>query len=166
MPISKRINNLSITNQHHIFNSHDSNELPAGVYNGNGMQQEPSDHTVYYSEQMHNENNYQANGHHSHEHHQQQHQQQTSHISNNVVMLSDRSNIKYTGLVSFNGLHQSISQHQHSHQQHQPDNMNAIEMENYSPELTADENPFYYNKNKLLFDLHIERVRRNQQANH
>lgn len=58
MPISKRINNLSITNQHHICNSHDSNELPAaGLYiNGNGMHHEQPSHTAYYTEQMHNAN--------------------------------------------------------------------------------------------------------------
>lgn len=30
----------------------------------------------------------------------------------------------------------------------------------YSPELTQHENPYYYNKNKLLYELHLERMRR------
>lgn len=31
----------------------------------------------------------------------------------------------------------------------------------YNPELTADQNPYYYEKNKMLYDLHVERVKRN-----
>ena len=30
----------------------------------------------------------------------------------------------------------------------------------YMPELSPDENPFYYNKNKLLYNLFMERIRR------
>ncbi|XP_017852063.1 uncharacterized protein LOC108606458 isoform X2 [Drosophila busckii] len=30
----------------------------------------------------------------------------------------------------------------------------------YSPELNADQNPYYYEKNKMLYDLHVERVKR------
>lgn len=35
-------------------------------------------------------------------------------------------------------------------------------IEGYNPELNHDENPFYYNKNKLLYDLYIERMRRGE----
>lgn len=109
---------------------------------------------------------------HHHQHHHHQHQQ-PSHINNNdgphryIAMNSQDNNDSHLGVASPNGrLHQPVAQHhQHSHQ-HQPDNLDSIDMENYSPELTAAENPFYYNKNKLLFDLHIERVRRTQQVNH
>lgn len=122
---------------------------------------------MYEQQQQHHQQH-----HHNHHHHQQQHQ--SPHISNNgaphryFAMNSHENNDSHLGVPSINGrLHQTIIQHQHSHQhQHQPDNLNAIDMESYSPELTATENPFYYNKNKLLFDLHIERERRNQQANH
>ncbi|KAH8284238.1 hypothetical protein KR044_000788 [Drosophila immigrans] len=31
----------------------------------------------------------------------------------------------------------------------------------YNPELSADQNPYYYEKNKMLYDLHVERVKRN-----
>lgn len=31
----------------------------------------------------------------------------------------------------------------------------------YNPELNADQNPYYYEKNKMLYDLHVERVKRN-----
>ncbi|EDV99726.1 uncharacterized protein LOC6564862 [Drosophila grimshawi] len=30
----------------------------------------------------------------------------------------------------------------------------------YNPELNADQNPYYYAKNKVLYDLHVERVKR------
>ncbi|EDV44555.1 uncharacterized protein Dana_GF20268 [Drosophila ananassae] len=33
----------------------------------------------------------------------------------------------------------------------------------YNPELGADQNPFYYEKNKMLYDLHVERLKRNSQ---
>lgn len=31
----------------------------------------------------------------------------------------------------------------------------------YSPDLDLNENPYYYESNKLLFDLYIERLQRN-----
>ncbi|EDW32669.1 GL18306 [Drosophila persimilis] len=31
----------------------------------------------------------------------------------------------------------------------------------YRPELGPDQNPYYYDKNKMLYDLHVERVKRN-----
>jgi len=31
----------------------------------------------------------------------------------------------------------------------------------YNPELNEDQNPYYYEKNKMLYDLHVERVKRN-----
>ncbi|XP_037726142.1 WW domain-containing adapter protein with coiled-coil homolog [Drosophila subpulchrella] len=33
----------------------------------------------------------------------------------------------------------------------------------YNPELGADQNPFYYEKNKMLYDLHVERIKRSSQ---
>lgn len=33
----------------------------------------------------------------------------------------------------------------------------------YDPDLTSDENPFYYESNRLLFDLHVERIHRHGQ---
>lgn len=35
----------------------------------------------------------------------------------------------------------------------------------YNPELNENENPFYYMKNKLLHELHLERSRRCQMTN-
>ncbi|KAH8373851.1 hypothetical protein KR200_009965, partial [Drosophila serrata] len=33
----------------------------------------------------------------------------------------------------------------------------------YNPELGAEQNPYYYEKNKMLYDLHVERVKRSNQ---
>ncbi|XP_025202568.1 uncharacterized protein LOC112599733 [Melanaphis sacchari] len=33
----------------------------------------------------------------------------------------------------------------------------------YDPDLTSDQNPYYYESNRLLFDLHVERVHRHGQ---
>lgn len=33
----------------------------------------------------------------------------------------------------------------------------------YDPDLTSDQNPYYYESNKLLFDLYVERVHRHGQ---
>lgn len=41
------------------------------------------------------------------------------------------------------------------------DNNNLVVVP-YDPELSQEENPFYYNKNKLLYDLYVERMRRHQ----
>ncbi|XP_034671929.1 uncharacterized protein LOC117903699 [Drosophila subobscura] len=47
-----------------------------------------------------------------------------------------------------------------------PNAANAIDILNgdrygYNPELSSDQNPYYYDKNKMLYDLHVERVKRN-----
>lgn len=63
--------------------------------------------------------------------------------------------------------HQNHSQHQ-IEQHHSSGaaatnatNTNGTDFNNlYNPELGNDENPFYYNKNKLLYDLHVERMQR------
>ncbi|KAH8238433.1 hypothetical protein KR032_006888, partial [Drosophila birchii] len=33
----------------------------------------------------------------------------------------------------------------------------------YNPELGAEQNPYYYEKNKMLYDLHAERMKRSNQ---
>lgn len=40
------------------------------------------------------------------------------------------------------------------------DNVNHVGP--YEPELSQEENPYYYSKNKLLYDLYLERMRRQQ----
>lgn len=80
---------------------------------------------------------------------------------------SDAFNHLGTDEYKTNQEHQHQMQHQHHLPTHQSNNSGVNELNNngmevYRPELTSDENPFYYNKNKLLFNLHIERQRRHQ----
>lgn len=46
-----------------------------------------------------------------------------------------------------------------SPQSHHANTMPMIEP--YAPDLSSEENPFYYSKNKLLYDLHAARMQRN-----
>lgn len=41
-----------------------------------------------------------------------------------------------------------------------PNHAKNAQLEVYSPEMDVNSNPHYYTPNKLLFDLHIERVKR------
>ena len=41
-----------------------------------------------------------------------------------------------------------------------PQNQQLMHDETYSPDMDVQSNPHYYTPNKLLFDLHIERVKR------
>lgn len=95
-------------------------------------------------------------------------------INNNFVMNHGRPNQHQNqhsadnhqqhrdAIVNGNGQHNHQQQQQSVIvQQSQPSGNEYMSLEEYNPELTQDENPFYYNKNKLLFDLHIERQRRN-----
>lgn len=41
-----------------------------------------------------------------------------------------------------------------------PLHQKPIQSDIYSPEMDVNSNPHYYTNNKLLFDLHIERVKR------
>lgn len=145
MPISKRINNLSITsNPNNYFNQESSNDSNGFIHYHPHQQQHP--------------------------HHQQQHHQPyANHLSNSTNNNSIEQN-SHVNMFSINDGQQStimehpISSHSHIHQQHTnhiPNTTNDIDGNDYSPELSAEENPFYYNKNKLLFDLHVERERRN-----
>lgn len=214
MPISKRINNLSITNQHHIFNANEvtiENGNYIGQMQANGYQSS-TNYAEPNVELAQSQHQYYHHLHHNqHTQSVQPQQQHHSPLNNNGALIrqtalpfttvghakdakdqhdghlrnhsqigsgraTDNSFANHLGIVpSINDrLHQSIAVHhqqQHHQQQHQhqhsrqSDNLNGIDMENYSPELSATENPFYYNKNKLLFDLHLERERRNQQTN-
>lgn len=46
-----------------------------------------------------------------------------------------------------------------------PDSVQSLDWNQYSPELTESENPYYYNINKLLFEMYLERQQRLQQTN-
>lgn len=68
--------------------------------------------------------------------------------------------------VTTNGYHEIVPNVQQPgpHQQISPCNSSAnqnddhlMDFEPYNPELTEEENPLYYRKNKLLYELHMER---------
>ncbi|XP_055377758.1 uncharacterized histidine-rich protein DDB_G0274557 [Condylostylus longicornis] len=121
-------------NMLHINNTYniDSNQQHNGHHNGLIMPlNQPA---VYMNGNTH------INGHSVHNGNNQQHHHQPSH-----------------------------SHHHHHHHHHENGHLvhiasSHIEIEDnstYNPELNQDENPYYYNKNKLLFELHLERSKRN-----
>uniref|UniRef100_A0A1A9WDQ3 Uncharacterized protein n=1 Tax=Glossina brevipalpis TaxID=37001 RepID=A0A1A9WDQ3_9MUSC len=56
---------------------------------------------------------------------------------------------------------QSLGQQQQQHMESLPHNpTDAVEKVSYNPELNEAENPYYYVKNKLLHELHLERLKR------
>lgn len=168
MPISKRINNLSITNENG-FGEHET----IHIHNGTNAAQYPMAINQYDNQSNHT--NHTLNGHSNHHHHL--HTSGTPH-TNHLAHVT-------------NGLQGHASHHPHHHQHNQVPksssigavpvsaapgaitqdrmhldgaamNANNDQLECYSPELSANENPHYYNRNKLLYDLHIERQRRTQ----
>lgn len=165
MPISKRINNLTLEQEppsaQHVNSSIASNQFMA-INNQEIQSQHFAQHSLAHSYPNNMSAHYvDQHGagqpaihpqHHQQYHHQSHHVQSTNH-SNGF----------------HNGSHLAIgtnAHHKPNHQSHhsphiEPNNNNHME-DVYSPELTPDENPFYYDKNKLLFDLHVERQRRHQ----
>lgn len=152
MPISKRINSLSINNPFVVDNDTPSviqQPEPNSMGHNNhhqygdhhGVNQFNSNYSLFNGNQMMvNSNNQLTQPHQNH--------------SNNNYM----SNVQ----VNYNGREPDTGggggRQQNGGSSHQEDEDMSLEC--YCPELTQEENPFYYNKNKLLFDLHIERQRR------
>lgn len=171
MPISKRINNLSLRGQ--CLGEMDTepqingtnNNLAANYLMAINNQPIQSNYFATAPVPDHiaiNNGSYQQSPHSHHHpsqnpHHLQNHQ---SHVQSLGL-----SNEFANGLAIATSVNQHQSQRILHKQQSIHSELNNNEMDGdgrYSPELTADENPYYYSKNKLLFDLHIERERRNQ----
>ncbi|KAG5671473.1 hypothetical protein PVAND_001668 [Polypedilum vanderplanki] len=79
---------------------------------------------------------------------------------NEFFPLSKRINnldIKFSQITIINNNVQQIIPQNH---QQQPMN------HHYNPELSREENPHYYYKNNILYDLYIERLRRNENKTH
>lgn len=194
MPISKRINNLTLTSQslgeQETASAH--NGLNGNVAINNFMAiNNPGVQSQHYAHQtlMHNyANNVPPHQHQQYynqghiqsgqmppQHHQHQQQQHQNFHQSHIVQSANHSNgfqngSHLAGTKPNQPHHQHMHQpqsHHHHHHQEANNNSNLINNNNdetYSPELTADENPFYYDKNKLLFDLHVERQRRHQSS--
>lgn len=150
MPISKRINNLTLSSQ--CFGENDSTTAP--------------NLTTDYLMAINNQN-LQPN--HYVEHCSPNQMDHHGNFHQSFVQPNNHSGaFNHLGANEYktNQEHQhQMHHHQHHLANHQSTNsldneLNNNGMEVYRPELTPDENPFYYNKNKLLFDLHIERQRR------
>lgn len=158
MPISKRINSLSINNpfvgdndissiiQQPEPNAMANHQQFAGHHNIN--QFNSNYNLVNGNHMMVNSNNQQG---HSHQHHSHSHLG-PSHVNNNYM---SHGHVNYNDREPDTG---GGGRHGNGGSSQQEDEDMGLEC--YSPELTQEENPFYYNKNKLLFDLHIERQRR------
>lgn len=132
MPISKRINNLSISNpgfsEHETFSAHVGSSASnyAMAINSYDNQSNQSRHTI--------------DGHPNHLH-SAIHAMHANHSaqSSKAPQMPAQGNMHLNDAAHGNG-----------------------QMECYCPELTPTENPHYYSKNKLLYDLHLERQRRTQ----
>lgn len=178
MPISKRINNLTLTSQ----NLGEQDSSAALNFNSNA----PVNNFMAINDQdiqsQHFAHHALANSYSNGMSHHYLIPGQTAHNPNYqqspVQQSTNHSNDFHNGshlAAGTNAHKQNQHQHHHHHQQqqqqqqmHHPTHLNNAEQNNnemedvYCPELTPDENPFYYDKNKLLFDLHVERQRRHQ----
>lgn len=193
MPISKRINNLTLTSQN--LSEHETptaqnanqNEIASNHFMAINNQEIQTQHFAQQSLLQSYPNTMSAQHYGNHDVGQSaQHLHQPPHFhQSHIVQSTNHSNGFHNGshlAIGTNSHHKPNQQqmHHHHHQQQQqqqhhphhpqhshqsthaePNNNNQME-DVYSPELTADENPFYYDKNKLLFDLHVERQRRHQ----
>lgn len=177
MPISKRINNLTLTSQslgeqelstiHNVNSNVGTNHHLMAINNQEIQSQHFAQHTLnsYPNEMSQHYLNHQGQPSHNGNYHQSHIVQSTNHSNgfHNDSHLSLGTNIHKSNHPHHHHPAQLPQQlHPQVHQQANDDLSNNQMEEVYCPELKADENPFYYNKNKLLFDLHAERQRRHQ----
>lgn len=138
MPLSKRINNLHLTNPGQVngsaaYGNPNLNSRPgtsAGPSTQSGMNGQD---ILMEGQRTHNDPHSQlvlnGHSHHNHNHHHQQHQQHTHH------------------------------HHPVAHAQDTPSTGHA-DPAGYDPELGQSDNPHYFHRNKLLYELHFIRSRR------
>ncbi|XP_050432188.1 uncharacterized protein LOC126840471 isoform X2 [Adelges cooleyi] len=62
----------------------------------------------------------------------------------------------------FNSQHSVAVNYNNLEAQHNNSNENQEQLQ-YDPDLSSDQNPYYYESNKLLFDLYVERLHRQGQ---
>ncbi|XP_055841676.1 transcription factor mef2A [Episyrphus balteatus] len=105
---------------------------------------------------LHINNNNLEESFHNHQHHQH-HNHQNYNTSNNMGMQNIQQHINHNMQQQ-----QYPNQVLHHHNPNQVPQQDDFQQYSYDPELSEHENPFYYNKNKLLHELHFERVKRNQ----
>ena len=151
MPISKRINSLSITNQYvdpHLSTS----QLPQ-------LDSTNSSENCHWNHQQQQLSQAQASSSASSNNHNIHHHPHGAHYPSSYS--NGNSSFIQNGHDILNG-HNAASSSQTTLMGEPSHTQPYMTDENYNPELSVDQNPFYYNKNKLLFDLHLERERRQQ----
>ncbi|KAK6643285.1 hypothetical protein RUM43_004790 [Polyplax serrata] len=145
LPLSKKINNLHINNwgkvdppQEHLVKWNNPSEELANFYSeelSNGRQGTETRNTSLYKNVQGNiQNGY----------NETELIQHFKHINNGTYKNSNYSEEKYA-----NGESGSTES---GHSSWSP---------MYNPDLDVNENPYYYESNKLLFDLYVERLQRN-----
>lgn len=182
MPLSKRINNLHINNQPNISSQqqqqqHHASNAPSLVHDEDATmvfqpQQSPS-FEQQQQQQLQIQQQQQLHMQHQHlqmqqHHHQatgnsfmfQQHQHQTSSAATAAASTpSSHQQFQHHQNNTSSSSNSSCSSSSHNGASSAPDVAADLAV-GYEPELTDVENPFYYSKNKLLYDLHAERMRR------
>lgn len=159
MPISKRINNLSISNagfaEHETFhtpNSTNASNYPMAISN--------------YDNQSNHHQSSSLGSHSNHSHTAISHGIHTNHLTQSHANLhmngSQHDHLGKSTVPTTISLTPTQEQMHHLQENDAHHNGNNERMDCYSPDLSVNDNPHYYNKNKLLFDLHIERQRRNR----
>ncbi|KAG4075448.1 hypothetical protein HA402_015101 [Bradysia odoriphaga] len=126
----------------------------------------------------------------NHHHHQQQQQQQQHHQSiqqhqslqfqNQFGSFGQMPSGESNQFSDFSNLSHPIDEQERQYRQYLSECNNAsssngssctnvssnenhmASYDPYEPELSQEQNPFYYTKNKLLYDLYLERLRRHQ----
>lgn len=164
-PISKRINNLSINPFVYDDKATTMNQQAEHQYGrytdiqNSRRQQQPFEHVHQIDSDNDichaNDNNITEN------HHHEMNDDSNSFEMPNYYMHHQRQ-MSNQSVCSSDG-HRHSAYHQNQQQtvlSEEQDTHSDGGLIAYNPDLSQDENPFYFNKNKLLFHLHIERQRR------
>ncbi|XP_052869435.1 dendritic arbor reduction protein 1 [Anopheles cruzii] len=143
MPLSKRINNLHLNNNQSNLGGPIPEQLgPTVASNGQFAIGDPNSHHMHH--QLH----------HHHGHHHPHH---LLGVMNGAS--GSNSNSSSSGSLSLaanSGSNSPASTHASTI------SINGEILGDYCPVLSAEENPHYFTKNKVLYDLYIERMRRLQ----
>uniref|UniRef100_A0A2M4C1N7 Putative transcription factor n=1 Tax=Anopheles marajoara TaxID=58244 RepID=A0A2M4C1N7_9DIPT len=147
MPLSKRINNLHLNNNQGSLGGVLAEQLGATA-NHHGqfaIGGQPADYANH------------ATHHHMHHHH---HHHLATGIMNGASAASNTSNASSNNgalaLAANSGSNSPASTHASTI------SINGEILGEYCPVLSAEENPHYFTKNKVLYDLYVERMRRLQ----
>lgn len=132
MPLSKRINNLHIDNNNiSCFDNPTAGILGAILTSGE---------QYHHYHNNNNNNMLHHNGFQSHN--------EMNHQGGGHQVLTDENSLPESEYSNGTG----VSSHS--------EGLETMALGEYHPDLNADENPYYYTKNKLLYDLYVERMRR------